>query len=93
MDCPICLQELSPSIFTNTACGHAWCKSCHQKLIKHAHTTCPLCRCDIHLKRRPKVNDYTQWLMDGGVPVIRWRAKRKDKYFRKYYNIYDFSVV
>lgn len=81
-NCPICLCP-SKSIFTNTTCSHSWCKQCHNKLIQFKHTSCPLCREDIHLKRRPvPKNEYIDWLLEGGVPVIRWRNKRWTKRLR-----------
>lgn len=83
--CPICLDPLPLSIFTNTICGHVWCKCCHNKMIKHNISTCPMCRTTIALKRRPPKNQYIEWLLEGGEPVIRWRRKRSDKYFNRYY--------
>ena len=76
MECPIC-YETKNSIFTNITCNHAWCKQCHHKMVDHKHTTCPICRESIHLKRRPAPkNEYIDWLIEGGIPVIRWRNKR-----------------
>lgn len=79
MECPICYDEEVVSIFRNT-CNHAWCKQCHQQLIHHQHTECPICRTEIALKRRPRPhNNYIEWLLEGGTPVIRWRNKRYRK--------------
>ena len=79
MECPICLDEDVVSTFTNI-CSHEWCKKCHQQLIHHKHTDCPICRGSIQLKRRPKPhNNYINWLLEGGTPVIRWRNKRYRK--------------
>lgn len=75
-ECPIC-YNCSLSIFTNKTCDHTWCKACHNKLIQYKHTTCPICRSTIQLERRPKpYNEYIEWLLEGGVPVVRWRNKR-----------------
>ena len=80
MECPICYDEDVASIFTNT-CNHKWCKKCHQQLIHHKQTDCPICRHSIGLKRRPKPhNKYLDWLLEGGTPVIRWRNKRYRKH-------------
>lgn len=76
MECPIC-YETTINVFTNITCGHTWCKQCHHKMVDHKHTTCPICRDSIRLKRRPKPkNEYIDWLIEGGVPVVRWRNKR-----------------
>lgn len=90
--CPICLDPLPLSIFTNTVCGHVWCKCCHDKMIVHNHSKCPLCRKNIVLKRRPPKKKYIEWLLEGGEPVIRWRRKRSDKYFNRYYK-YEVKVL
>ena len=82
--CPICLEDNIVSIFSNTACGHSWCKACHQKLVHVKHTSCVLCREPIRLARRPKPrNSYIEWLLEGGEPVLRWRNKRYHKMWRK----------
>ena len=79
MECPICYNT-SEKIFTNRSCQHIWCKSCHQLLIHHKHINCPICRDPIQLKRRPTPkNEYISWLLEGGIPVIRWRNKRWSK--------------
>ncbi len=76
MECPICYID-TVSIFTND-CGHHWCKQCHQKLLKFNHTTCPMCREDIHLQKKPQHPKYMDWLVNGGAPYI-WRTKRNKK--------------
>ena len=75
-ECPICM-EVVISIFENE-CGHAWCKQCHNSLLKHKHTTCVICRADIKLPQqyRTNTNFYIEWLLSGGEPPMRWRPKR-----------------
>ena len=83
MNCPICLEDDVVSIFTNSPCGHSWCKQCHNKLVNVNHTTCVICRAPIKLRRQPKpYNSYIQWLLEGGEPVLRWRNKRYHKMSR-----------
>ena len=83
MDCPICLEPMPKSIFRNS-CGHIICKRCLNKMVKHGLTNCAICRADITLNRQPEPNQYTNWLLDGGLPVIRWRRKRSNKYFNRF---------
>ncbi len=75
-ECPVC-YEYTVSVFTNT-CQHSWCKSCHQRMMDHKHTDCPLCRETIVLPYSPKIkqNFYIEWLLNGGEPMLRWRPKR-----------------
>ena len=82
MECPICF-DTTVSIFENT-CGHQWCKKCHQKMIQIHHHTCPLCRDEILLNKRPPHNAYIEWLLNGGEPVYRWRTKRYRKKYKQY---------
>lgn len=80
--CPICL-DYKKSIFTNI-CGHSWCKNCHQKMISHSHTTCPLCRQTIILQKTPPTNTYIEWLLNGGEPTHVWRTKKHRKKYKQY---------
>lgn len=76
IECPICFEKRL-RIFENE-CGHNWCKSCHFKLLGHLHTTCPLCRNPIYLKKPPKDSQITfLWLVNGGKIRPRWYKKYK----------------
>lgn len=81
-ECPICYTN-TVSIFENS-CSHVWCKKCHNKMIQIKHHTCPLCREEILLKKRPTHNTYIEWLLNGGQPVYRWRTKRYRKRYKQY---------
>lgn len=76
MECPICFKS-TMSIFENV-CRHTWCKECHQKMICYNHTTCPLCRDPIQLKKPLQRPKYIDWLVHGGAPYV-WRTKRNRK--------------
>lgn len=82
MQCPICYND-DLSIFSNS-CGHTWCKTCHQKLIKFNLTSCPLCRENIILQKHLPRNDYIEWLINGGEPMYRWRTKKHRKKYKQY---------
>jgi len=79
MLCPVCLEE-RVSIFENR-CSHTWCKDCHKRLIQYNHTTCPLCRENIFLKKKLDGPKYMDWLVNGGAPYV-WRTKRNRKYLK-----------
>ena len=79
MECPVCF-ECRISVFQNR-CTHTWCKECHHKMIQHNHTTCPICRHPIILKKKPERPKYMDWLVNGGAPYI-WRTKRNRKYLK-----------
>ncbi|XP_062111918.1 putative SWI/SNF-related matrix-associated actin-dependent regulator of chromatin subfamily A member 3-like 1 [Humulus lupulus] len=41
-DCPICINP--PTDMVITRCGHIFCHACILKTLKHAKSSCPLCR-------------------------------------------------
>ncbi|GIX95877.1 hypothetical protein CDAR_376961 [Caerostris darwini] len=43
LHCPICLEELSLSVFATTVCRHQFCKLCMRRWIEN-QKVCPVCR-------------------------------------------------
>lgn len=76
MECPICLSN-NLHIFQNV-CQHTWCKTCHKKLIDYSMTKCPLCRCNIYLKKPLKTaKERFLWEIHGGKILPRWLKKHQ----------------
>lgn len=78
MECPICFES-TLHIFKNI-CQHSWCKKCQNKLIHHNLTNCPICRCDIYLKKElDTAKERFLWTIHGGKILPRWYRKYRKR--------------
>ena len=45
LSCPVCLEDLVPSLTVTPPCAHALCAPCYKSIFRTQHTPCcPLCR-------------------------------------------------